>query len=102
MKLRKDPLRKHLLKVIQELDDIEYIDKEKLEDGWVVSTAEHFGGEGHGEDYWVVLKLTKEGVEDTFWKVPGWYQSYHGSELTWEDTFRVNQVEKVVKVWEKA
>lgn len=44
----------------------------KLE--WV----EDYGGEGQGDDYWVVFKTVETGQ---FWRVDGWYASHHGGEL---------------------
>lgn len=38
--------------------------------------VEDFGGEGQGDDYWVVFK-----VGDQFFKKNGWYASYDGGEL---------------------
>lgn len=35
-----------------------------------------FGGEGQGDDYWVVVKL-----EDRYFRVNGWYSSWEGGEL---------------------
>ena len=69
--------------------------------GWSVTLAEcKGGGEGDGEEHWLVYKLEKASQE-TYWKVPGWYQSYHGAELEWDNTFQVKAVEKVITVWEK-
>lgn len=54
------------------------------------------GGEGDGEEYWVVIKarLLKNPNEETLWKIPGFYQSYAGGELDIYDTYQVKPVEK--------
>lgn len=57
------------------------------------------GDEGDGEEHWIVLSVTKDG-EESFYKIPGWYQSYHGAELTISDTYKVTPKEKTVIVWE--
>jgi hypothetical protein len=36
----------------------------------------------------------------SYWKVPGWYNSYHGGKLEWENIHRVKPVEKMVIDWE--
>jgi hypothetical protein len=65
-----------------------------------LEVAEQHGGEGEGDEYWVVMKATV-GEEVSFWKVPGWYASYHGAELEYDQTFEVEEVDKVIKVWEE-
>jgi hypothetical protein len=60
----------------------------------------HGGYEGAGEEYHIVISITKDD-EKSFWKIPGWYQSHYGSELEPENMFEVEEVEKVIKVWEK-
>lgn len=63
------------------------------------------GYEGAGEEYWMILriteKLTDEKTNVTYWKIPGWYQSFHGSELEISDLFQVYPSEKVIRVWNK-
>lgn len=58
----------------------------------------HGGGEGSGEERWIVFSVVSEG-QKTFWKLPGWYQSYHGSEFNWDEIFEVKSAEKVITVW---
>jgi len=57
------------------------------------------GYEGGGEEYWVVIKLVKNGETHSYWKIPGWYQSYDGGELEWSDTYRVYPYTKLVTDW---
>lgn len=78
-------------------DDIRELENEKIEyEGKeFIFHAEYVKGgyEGAGEEHYVVLKVTHEGNE-TFWKVPGYYASYHGCELEVENTFQVKPVQK--------
>ena len=61
----------------------------------------HGGHEGAGEDHWVVLQVTEiETGNITFWKVPGFYQSYNGAELEIDNIYEVKPVEKTITVWE--
>jgi len=70
--------------------------------GWKLELAERFGGsEGAGEEHWVVIKLTSPEKQETYWKIPGWYQSYNGSELEFNNLYQVEIGEKVIKVWNK-
>jgi hypothetical protein len=41
--------------------------------------VEDYGGEGSGDDYWVVFK-----IGDQFFRKDGWYASYDGGELDGE------------------
>lgn len=73
------------------------------EDGFTISTKEVYGGgEGDGETHWAVLEVLEDATGDiSFWKIPGWYQSYEGATLEVSETFEVKAVEKVVTVWEE-
>lgn len=46
-----------------------------------VEYVDDYGGEGQGDDYWVVFKTVETGQ---FWRVDGWYASYDGGELDGE------------------
>ncbi len=67
--------------------------------GYNFTLKERFGGEGKGEIYWVVFEVSK-GEEKKFFMIDGWYQSYEGGELDVDTTHEVEQVEKMIKVWE--
>ena len=73
-------------------------------EGHEFSHEDQHGGEGQGEDYWIVFSVTNlvDKKDVTYYKVPGWYQSYHGSELEWDNLFEVKSVEKVINVWEES
>lgn len=63
-----------------------------------LNVVESYGGEGQGDDYWVVIMLTDDETSRYF-KKSGWYQSYSGGELDGE-LQEVAPVPKVVTVWE--
>lgn len=67
---------------------------------YIISQEEQFGGEGEGEDYWIVFKAQK-GEEVTYWKIPGWYSSSQGSEIEIDNTFEVEPREVMVRKWFK-
>ncbi|WPH57741.1 hypothetical protein [Mycobacterium phage WXIN] len=62
---------------------------------------DQFGGEGKGDDYWFVIKVTDEAGEERFFRRNGYYASFHGSDLD-GPTDEVKQQEKVITVWVKA
>lgn len=41
--------------------------------------VDEYGGEGQGDNYWGVAKITKDN-EEVFVRLSGWYQSYNGAE----------------------
>lgn len=59
------------------------------------------GGEGDGEEHWIVFTVNKGEEIVSYWKVPGWYQSYHGGELEWGNIFEVEPVEVTVTQYNK-
>jgi hypothetical protein len=64
---------------------------------WTLTNHYREGGyEGCGEEHYIILKLEKKGVLHSWWRVPGWYQSYNGSELEWENAHQVEPYEKTV------
>ena len=73
------------------------------DDGWPtpigsLEKIDSFGGEGKGDEYWMILRLTQGDVERTF-KKEGYYASHYGHE--WDRYFsEVSPVEKTVIVWE--
>jgi len=93
------------LKVLKDNDkwpDFEYEAGSYVEiGGCKITLRERFGGyEGSGEEHYLVYEASKGGVVDSYWKVPGWYQSYHGSETEWDNIHQVKPVEKMVIDWE--
>jgi hypothetical protein len=70
---------------------------------WKVTLKERFGGyEGLGEEHYLVYEVSQNGALHSYWKVPGWYQSYNGAETEWENIHQVKPVEKMIIVWDAA
>ena len=99
---------RHLLKDLHTVTDGEsrYSENTPLEvgSGWSVTLVEcKGGGEGDGEEHWLVYKLENaaQAYSETYWQVPGWYASYHGAELEWENAYQVESYEKTVIAWRK-
>lgn len=67
--------------------------------GFKVETEEEEGGEGEGEDYHVVLKITGEDRKEIFVKCDGYYASYDGTDWTMGDTYEVKPKEVKVRSW---
>jgi len=77
--------------------EIKYEDKGTLViDGVTVPfvTADEFGGEGHGDEAWVVIK-----VGNQLFRKEGYYASHYGYD--WDgDVQEVKPVEKTITVYE--
>jgi len=74
----------------------------KFGDGWKIEHHyRHGGGEGDGSEHYVVLKVTQNDINDTFWMVPGYYESYNGSELELDCIHQVEPYEKTVTDYRK-
>lgn len=66
-------------------------------DGWSIKCQyKHGGGEGDGSEHYIVLSVTRNDANQTFWLVPGYYQSYNGAELELESIHQVEPYEKTV------
>lgn len=64
--------------------------------GTVKHVAE-YGGEGQGDEYWVVFSVTSQDVTRHF-KMSGGYASYYGGEFDGRLS-EVSPKEKVITVW---
>lgn len=66
-------------------------------DGWVIKRhASRGGGEGDGSERYVVLSVTQHDADETFWMVPGYYESYNGSEFELHSMYKVEPYQKMV------
>lgn len=65
----------------------------------MVSYAASYGGEGQGDDYWVVVRVTGLDMSTRFFRKDGYYQSYSGGTLD-GDVYEVRPVEKLVTFYE--
>jgi hypothetical protein len=63
--------------------------------------VESHGGEGEGDDYWAVFSLTNASGETTYWKIPGWYQSYQGGTYEYDEVFQVEPEQVMVRQWKE-
>lgn len=69
----------------------------KFGDGWKIDCIyRHGGDQGDGEEHYLIIKVTQHDANETYWKVPGWYQSYAGGELEFDDMFQVEPYQKTV------
>jgi len=66
-------------------------------DGWKIEQHYRHGGrEGDGSEHYVVLKVTQNDTKETFWMIPGYYESYNGSELELDCIHQVEPYQKTV------
>jgi len=68
-------------------------------EGCKIEMVDHYGGEGQGETYYAVYKVTTPDGEVKHYQVDGWYASYDGS--TYDDTFEVEPKEVMKIEWVK-
>jgi hypothetical protein len=78
--------------------EVKYYRKEKTRDGFTAKRIAEYGGEGQGDDYWVVISIT-DGETTRYFRKDGWYASYDGGSLDGE-TYEVKPVEKLVTFYE--
>ena len=71
---------------------------EGTRDGWTGKLVASHGGEGEGDQYWMVISLS-DGTSTRFFRKDGWYASYDGGYLDGE-TYEVKPQEKVITVFE--
>jgi hypothetical protein len=84
------------------IDQYSFYDrKEKIQFGdWVVQVVDQQGGgEGSGEHWHCVFKVEKNGELVGHYYIPGYYQSYNGTEIEWDDIYEVEPYEKMVIDW---
>lgn len=65
----------------------------------VVTGISQRGGEGQGDEYWIVFKIDFPSGETKLYRVNGWYSSYDGHEFD-GDLHEVRPVEKLVTFYE--
>lgn len=63
-------------------------------DGLTATVVTEYGGEGKGDQYWMVVSLS-DGETTRYFRKDGWYASYDGGSLDGE-TYEVFPKEKVV------
>lgn len=77
-----------------ELDD----DGTLVIEGSAVRLVDNFGGEGKGNDFWVVLSVEKDGVV-RYVKNDGWYSSYEGRNFDKADGVEVFPYKQITTSW---
>ena len=65
----------------------------------IVKRVAQYGGEGKGEDWWVIYHFIDHNV---YIKVNGYYQSYNGTEFYdgWDCCSEVKPIQKTITVFE--
>jgi hypothetical protein len=71
---------------------------EGTKDGFTGKVEASFGGEGEGDQYWMVISVS-DGTTTRYFRRDGWYASYDGGYLDGE-TYEVSPKEKVIVVYE--
>lgn len=67
-------------------------------DGFSANVVAEFGGEGEGDQYWMVISVS-DGETTRYFRRDGWYASYDGGYLD-GDTYEVKPAEKTITVYE--
>lgn len=67
-------------------------------DGWTGEVVKSFGGEGEGDQYWMVISIS-DGETTRYFRKDGWYASYDGGYLDGE-TYEVTPQERLVTFYE--
>ena len=67
-------------------------------DGAAVRFVDNFGGEGQGNDFWVVLSVEKDGAV-RYVKNDGWYTSYSGGNFDSAEGVEVFPYKETITRW---
>jgi len=73
--------------------------QELVDKGLTLDYTDNFGGSERSNDYWIVFSVKDKDNQITYFKVPGYYDSYCGGELYVSQLFQVEETEKTVKYW---
>lgn len=57
------------------------------------------GGEGEGEHWHSVIKVSEPFKNDRYFYIPGYYSSYDGTDIEWDEIYEVEPYEKKVIDW---
>lgn len=68
-------------------------------DGALVKAVDYYGGEGQGDEFWVVVSVSKEGEATRYVKNDGWYASYDGGHFDSTKGREVFPFKKVSTSW---
>jgi hypothetical protein len=75
-----------------------YEGDEGTRDGLTAKVEAQYGGEGQGDQFWLVISIS-DGLVTRYFRSDGWYASYDGGYLDTE-TFEVKPQERLVKFYE--
>lgn len=64
-----------------------------VDNNYIVSVADHHGGQGKGDVYWSVFSV-KHFDDVCYFKIDGWYASHYGAEISGGD-YDFYEVKKV-------
>jgi hypothetical protein len=68
-------------------------------DGFSAEVTKAFGGEGEGDQYWMVIALS-DGNSTRYFRKDGWYSSYEGGGSLDSEVAEVRPIEKAVIFYE--
>lgn len=78
--------------------EAKYEGSETSFEGLTAKVVAEYGGEGKGDQYWMVISLSDSDTTRYF-RMDGWYASYDGGTLD-GDPYEVHPAEKVVVVYQ--
>lgn len=79
-------------------EQIKHEGREGKHEGFTANRVAEYGGEGQGDDYWVVISIS-DGLTSRYFRMDGYYASYSGGELDGEIS-EVTPVDRVVTFYE--
>jgi len=78
--------------------EAKYESSEDTLDNLTAKVVSEYGGEGKGDQYWMVVSLS-DGETTRYFRKDGWYASYDGGSLD-GDTYEVKPAERLVTYYE--
>lgn len=79
--------------------ELSELDEELVPDFGTVSVVTQEGGEGQGDQYFVVWKLTDENGDEYYFRADGYYSSYEGVEWDGAELRQVQPRQKTITVY---
>lgn len=76
------------------------LSNEPVQDFGTVDVVLQEGGEGQGDQYFIVWKLTDENGDEYYFRADGYYSSYEGVEWDGAELRQVTPREKTITVYE--
>jgi hypothetical protein len=66
---------------------------------YIIEIVDQVGGEGEGDHWHSVFKVSEHYKPDRYFYIPGYYASYNGTDIEWDDIYEVEPYEKTVTDW---